>query len=109
MISQPSLMQTVPAHTVVLQKAKVCEAEMPPQLSELLSPKVSEGSWEVIVSGDIYIYIVKAALLRQKNKKAAGPGRLPAEVLKNDVCISFLQNLFSCLIVPIPKSKANDP
>ena len=85
MISQPSLMQTVPSHTVVLQKAKwFVEAEMPPQLSELISPKGSEGSWKVIVSGDI----VKEALLRQKNKKAAGPDGLPAEVLKNDVMVA---------------------
>ena len=38
-------------HGCTTGSEKVCEAEMPPQLSELISPEVSEGSWEVIVSG----------------------------------------------------------
>jgi len=36
-------------HSCTTESEKVCEAEMPPQLSELISPEVSEGSWEVIV------------------------------------------------------------
>ena len=53
----------------------------------------SEGTWDS-VNDDI----VNWALLGLKNKKAAGPDGLPAEVLKNEVCITFFQNLFpSCL------------
>ena len=66
---------------------------------------------------------MKWALLRQKNGKAVGPDGLPAEVIKNQVCCTFFQSLFSaCLknlyiptvwrhgiITPIPKNKTSDP
>ena len=63
------------------------------------------------------------ALLQQKNEKTVGPDGLPAEVIKNQVCCTFFQSLFSaCLknliiptvwhhgiITPIPKNKTSDP
>ena len=67
--------------------------------------------------------LVKWALLHQKNGKTVGPDGLPAEVIKNQVCCTFFQSLFSaCLknliiptvwhhgiITPIPKNKTSDP
>ena len=67
--------------------------------------------------------LVKWELLHQKNSKAVGPDGLPAEVIKNQVCCTFFQSLFSaCLknlyiptvwhhgiITPIPKNKTSDP
>ena len=69
--------------------------------------------WDSIVSKEE----VSQAIWSQKIKKAPGPDRIPAEVLKNEVCVAFLTTLFSiCLekccipsawqtatIVPIPK------
>jgi len=56
-------------HGCTTGSEKVCEAEMPPQLSELISPEVSEGSWEVIVSGDI----VKRHFFVRRTKKQQAP------------------------------------
>ena len=67
--------------------------------------------------------LVKWALLHQKNGKTVGPDGLPAEVIKNQVCCTLFQSLFSaCLknliiptvwhhgiITPIPKNKTSDP
>ena len=89
--------------------------------ADCISSGGSEGTWDSddAVNDDI----VNWALLGLKNNKGAGPDGLPAEVLKNEVCITFFQNLFpSCLksmcipsvwrhgtIVPIPKNSSSDP
>jgi len=68
--------------------------------------------------------LVKWALLYQKNGKAVGPDGLPAEVIKNQVCCTLFQSLFSTylknlyiptvwrhgIITPIQKNKQlSDP
>ena len=81
--------------------------------------KLLDRCWEITAS----LEEVKFATIAQKNKKAPGPDELPAEVLKNDFCCSFLSTLFTtCLknccipsawrkgtIVPIPKNEKDDP
>ena len=42
--------------------------------------------------------LVKLAILHQKNGKAVGPDGLPVEVVKNQVCCSFFQSLFSACL-----------
>ena len=74
--------------TVVLQKAKRSV-----KLRCLLNSVSSYPQKWVKEAGKL-LWVERDALLHQKNKIAAGTNGLPAEVLKNDVCISFLQNLF---------------
>ena len=73
--------------------------------------------WDSIVSK------ISQAMWSQKNRKAPGPDCIPAEVLKNEVCVAFFTIFFSvCLekccipsawktatIVPIPKDNMKDP
>ena len=65
---------------------------------------------------------VRCALFTQKNKKATGLDKLPAKVLKNDLCAPFLTILFNIcartglipgvwrkgLIIPILKKNTDD-
>ena len=72
--------------------------------------------WDSIVSKEE----VSQAVWSQKIRKAPGPDHIPAEVLKNEVCVGFFTTL--CLekcsipsawktatIVPIPKDNMKDP
>ena len=77
-----------------------------------------DQSWEALAFPEE----VKHVIMVQKNKKAPGPDKLPAVVLKNDFCASFLGTLFTiCLkncsipsvwrkgsIVPIPMKTTDD-
>ena len=44
--------------------------------------------------------LMKWALLHQKNCKAVGPDGLPVELIKNQVCCTFFQSLFSACLFP---------
>ena len=105
-------------YSCTTESKKICEAEMPPQLSELISPEVSEGSWEVIVSGE------RCTSSSEKQNSSRDqwftcrsakkwcvhlfPSKLVSSCLKS-MCIPSAAFWWHGTIVPIPKSKANDP
>ena len=70
------------------------QVEKFPRNEKYDSTTLLDRCWETSAS----VEEVKFATIAQKNKKAPGPDELPAEVLKNDFCCSFLSTLFTiCL------------
>ena len=98
------------------QTPTVCQPSSYTNIVDVNSPA---HSIEIPISEDLTRQLIQS----QKTGKASGPDGIPCEVLKNDICVSFLTSMFISIvkslciptawkmttIVPLPKTSMKDP